>query len=106
MSDFTHSVWGVRGLHALTLEEESDRSQRLALALAERRHELLELGAALDLEKDLVVVIRDLDVKVLDGGGGAIGASVSTSVLSVVRHVDDLELEILGRSLVAKKFRQ
>lgn len=90
MPDFTYSVRGVRGLYALTLEEEPNRSQRLALALAERRHELLELGAALDLEKDLVVVIRHLDIKVLDGGGGGIGASVSTSVLSVVRHVDDL----------------
>lgn len=37
----------------------------LALTLAEGVHELLELGGALDLEENLVVVVGDLDVQVL-----------------------------------------
>lgn len=37
----------------------------LSLAVAEGVHELLELGGALDLEENLVVVVRDLDVQVL-----------------------------------------
>lgn len=89
MSDFTHSVWGIRGLYALALEEESNRSQRLALAFAERGHQLLQLGAALDLEEHLVVIVGNLDVEMLNGRGGGIGAGV-VAVLSVVRHVDDL----------------
>ena len=37
----------------------------LALALAEGIHQLLELGGALDLEEDLVVVVGDFNVEVL-----------------------------------------
>lgn len=35
------------------------------MALTESVHELLELGSALDLEEDLVVVVRDLDIEML-----------------------------------------
>ena len=86
----TYRLWVVCRLHTLAVKEETHTRNVLALAITERIHEFLELGSPLDLEEHLVVVIRHLDIKVLDGGGGGIGASVSTSVLSVVRHVDDL----------------
>jgi len=61
----THSLWVIGGVDSLTIEEESHAGGSLALTVAEGIHELLELGGALDLEVDLVVVIGDLDVKVL-----------------------------------------
>lgn len=78
-------IWGISGLDALALEEKPDRSQTLALSLAEGGHELLELRAALDLEEDLVVVVGNLDVKVL-GGGGLRGVASRASVFCVVGH--------------------
>lgn len=62
-------VRGIRRLHSRAVEQEPHRVEGLALALAKGRHELLELGAALDLEEDLVVVVGDLDVEVLGVGG-------------------------------------
>lgn len=59
------SLWVIGGVDSLTIEEESHAGGSLALTVAEGIHELLELGGALDLEVDLVVVIGDLDVKVL-----------------------------------------
>lgn len=64
----TYGIRCVGRLDSLSLEEEANRVWRLALALAEREHELLELGAPLDLEEDLVVVICHLDVEVLYRG--------------------------------------
>ena len=55
-------VGRVGRLDALALKEEAHRVQALALTLAKGVHELVELGRTLDLEEDLVVVIRDLDV--------------------------------------------
>lgn len=52
---------------SLSVEEEAHTLGRLALSLAEGIHEFLELSGALDLEEDLVVVIRDLDVQMLRG---------------------------------------
>jgi hypothetical protein len=106
----THGIRGIARLHALALEEEPDRVERLALPLAERRHELLQLGAALDLEKHLVVVVRHLDVEVL-GRAGSVRAHAGlarASVLGVVCHGgfsrgkrDDL-LGIFGAVVVAE----
>jgi hypothetical protein len=64
-----YRVRGVRGLDPRAVKEEAHRVEGLALTLAEGGHELLELGAALDLEEDLVVVVGDLDVEVLCVGG-------------------------------------
>lgn len=61
----THRLWVVGGVDSLAIEEESDAGGGLALTLAEGVHELLQLGGALDLEVDFVVVVRDLDVEVL-----------------------------------------
>lgn len=81
-----YRVWGIRGLNTLTLEEESDRVHSLALSLAEGRHKLVQLGRALDLEEDLIVVVGNLDVQVLDGGRGILTASRRASVLVFARH--------------------
>ena len=64
-SSSTHRVRVIRRLHPLAVEQEADAGHVLALAIAEGVHQLAQLGCALDLEKDLVVVIRDLDVEVL-----------------------------------------
>lgn len=61
----THRFGIVRWGDALTVEEESDTLRRLALALAESIHELLELSSPLDLEEDFVVVVCHLNVEVL-----------------------------------------
>jgi hypothetical protein len=61
----THSLWVVGRVDSLTVEEESHTGRGFALTLAEGVHELLELGGALDLEVDLVVVVGHFDVQVL-----------------------------------------
>lgn len=61
----TYRFGVVRWLHPLAVEEESDTLHVLSLAVAERVHELAELGCALDLEEDLVVVVGNFDVQVL-----------------------------------------
>lgn len=63
----TYRVWSVCRLNTLTLKEEADGVQRLALPLAERSHQLLELRRTLDLEENLVIVVRDLDIQMLGG---------------------------------------
>lgn len=81
-----YRVWGIRGLDTLALEQEPNRVHSLALSLAEGRHKLVELGGALDLEKDLVVVVGNLDVQVLDGGRSILTASRRASILVFARH--------------------
>jgi len=58
-------VWVVCSCYALTVEQESYARDVLSLAVAESVHELAKGSGALDLEEDLVVVIRHLDVEVL-----------------------------------------
>lgn len=79
-------VRGIRWLHSRAVKQESHRVEGLALALAKGRHELLELGAALDLEEDLVVVVGDLDVEVL-GVGRRVLAIAWRLVVVVFGHV-------------------
>lgn len=55
------------------------------MTLAEGVHELREGGGALDLEEDLVVVVRDLDVQVL-ALGLIVGVAAGTRRLITVRH--------------------
>lgn len=62
---FTHHLGVVGRVDSGAVEEEADASEGLALTLAEGVHELLQLGCALDLEEDLVVVVGHLDVEVL-----------------------------------------
>lgn len=61
----TYRVWVVGWVDSLTVKQEAHAGWGLALTLTEGVHELLQLGRALDLEEDLVVVVRHLDVKVL-----------------------------------------
>ena len=63
----TYGIWRVCWLNAHSLEQESNRRCSLALTLTEGIHELLQIGSSLDLEENLVVVIRDFDVEVLIG---------------------------------------
>jgi hypothetical protein len=58
-----YCVWVVLRGHALAVEEEAHARDILALAIAEGVHEFAESRCALDLEKDLVVVIGDFDVE-------------------------------------------
>lgn len=75
---FTHHLGVVGRVDTRAVEEEAHAGEGLALTVAEGIHELLQLGCALDLEEDLVVVVGDLDVQVLGllrslllvGGGG------------------------------------
>lgn len=48
------------------IKQETNSRWLLALSLAEGIHKFLQLRTPLDLEKDLVVVIRHLDIKVFD----------------------------------------
>lgn len=54
------------------------------MPLAESVHELLELSGTLDLEEDLIVVIRHFDVEMLGGSRLLWGWT------SVVRHLGGL----------------
>lgn len=52
-------------LDTLSIEEEAHTRNVLALTVAKGVHELLQLSGSLDLEEDLIVVVRNLDIKVL-----------------------------------------
>jgi hypothetical protein len=58
-----YRVWVVLRGYALAVEEEAHARDVLALTIAEGVHEFSESRCALDLEKNLVVVIGDLDVE-------------------------------------------
>ena len=61
----THHLRVVGRVDAGAVKEEAHAGEGLALTVAEGIHELLQLGCALDLEEDLVVVVGHLDVEVL-----------------------------------------
>lgn len=84
----TYAIRSICALHTGSLKEESNRARGLALTLAERAHELLELGGSLDLEEDLVVVIRHFDIQVLGVTGSllALGGGAAVAVLVLGRH--------------------
>lgn len=104
----TYGVGSVGRLHALALEQEADAGEGLALALAEGEHELLELCVALDLEEDLVIIVRDLDVEVLRGGGrvttGAAGVLVRR--LGCVGHCGCGRVVIWAAEMVSDEVRR
>lgn len=58
------SIGRIAWLHSGSIEQEPNCGRRLPLAFAKRVHQLLQLRGSLDLKKDLVVVVRNLDVKV------------------------------------------
>jgi hypothetical protein len=60
-----YRVWVVLRCYTLPVEQEAHARDVLALAIAECVHKLAQGCGALDLEEDLVVVVRDLDVQVL-----------------------------------------
>lgn len=61
------------------------------MTLAESVHELLKLGATLDFEEHLIVVVGNFDVQVLRAAGVGIGTLASrAAVVVMVRHCDKL----------------
>lgn len=82
----TYRIWVVLGSDTLAVEEKSDAGNVLALAVAEGVHELAEGRGALDLEKDLVVVVRDLDVQVF-ALAAVLGLLLHVVGGTVLRHV-------------------
>lgn len=52
-------------MDSVTIKHEATRIQSLALTIAKGGHEFLEFRVSLYLEKDLIYVIGDLDVKML-----------------------------------------
>ena len=64
---FTYRVRAIARVDTNAIKQEANCIGHLALTVAERIHELLELGSPLDLEEHLVVVIGDFDVQVLRG---------------------------------------
>lgn len=83
----TYSVGAISRLYSAAVEEEADGCWSFALSLAEGIHQLLECGGPLDLEKDLVVVIRDLDIQVLTlSSAFGLLSGTRTSILVGSRH--------------------
>jgi len=82
----THTLWIVCRVHALPVEEEAAGLNAPALALTEGVHELLQLCGALDLEKDLVVVVGHLDVEVFGRCWGILGLFARRRRSLVVGH--------------------
>lgn len=60
-----YRIGTVGRLDAAAIEQEANLVRSLALPLTESIHQLLQRGSALDLEEDLVVVIRHLNVEML-----------------------------------------
>lgn len=73
----TYTVRGVIRAYTGSIEQEPHSSHLFPLTITESIHKLLQWSRPLDLEKDLVVVVRDLNVKVLRRG----------SRFSSVRHI-------------------
>ena len=63
--DVTHRVGAILRLYSVAIEQEPHRGGRLALTFAKGVHQLLQRRGPLDLEENLVVVVRHLDVQVL-----------------------------------------
>lgn len=92
----TNRIRCVRGLDSRAVEEEAHGASSLALAFAEGAHQFLELGGALDLEEDLVVVVCHLDVKVFRVRRGLLaGCAVCVVVGHCYRFVRGLILRVL-----------
>lgn len=64
---YTYGVGSVLGANSCTVEQEANGSHLLPLTLTEGVHQLLQLGRALDLKEDLIIVVGDLNVEVLRG---------------------------------------
>jgi hypothetical protein len=73
----TYRIRVVLGSDTLAVEQKSNAGNVLSLAVAKGIHELSEGGGTLNLEKHLVVVVRDLDVQVF----------ALPAVLGLVLHV-------------------
>jgi hypothetical protein len=75
-------------LNTTSIKQETDGVGSLALPLTEGIHKLLQGCGSLDLEKDLVVIVGDLDVEMFAGGGIALRllGHARASVLIRSRH--------------------
>lgn len=62
--DWTYCIRTVSRLYSIPIKQESDGIRRFALTLAEGIHQLLQRRRPLDLEEDLIIVIRHLDIQV------------------------------------------
>lgn len=82
----TYSIGRVARLNALSFEQEANRVNALPLSLAECRHEFLELSRAFDLEKDLIIIVRDLDVEMFAWGGSLGPVTGWASAIVLARH--------------------
>ena len=83
-----YGVWGVLRIDTTTVEKESDLVESFALTFAERIHQFAEWCGTLDLEEDLIVVIRDLDIEVLaDRSLWLLTGSTRASILVRSRHL-------------------
>jgi hypothetical protein len=67
---------------SLTVKEKAHRPDILALSLAESIHQLLQLGASLDLKENLIVIVGDFDIEMLDRWRRITGCTV----LFLIRH--------------------
>lgn len=81
----TYRVRTISRVDPSPIEQESNILHGLALSFTEGVHEFAELGCALDLEEDFVVVISDLDVQVF-GLGLLFWVGGATWGLLAVRH--------------------
>lgn len=64
----TYSVRGIFGSYTGAVKKEPNGGHLLSLTIAKSIHQLFQVGRALNLEENFVVVIGDLDVEVLNGG--------------------------------------
>lgn len=69
MAKATYGVWRIFWAHSRAVEQKTDGGRLLSLALTEGIHEFFQLRRALDLEKDLIMIVGDLDVQVLNRFG-------------------------------------
>ena len=69
--EWPYSIGRIFWANPGAVEQKANSGHLLSLAFAECIHELLQLRCALDLEENLIVVIGDLNVKVLGGRSSA-----------------------------------
>lgn len=78
----TYAIRSIIGTHTGAVEQEPHSRYLLSLTITESVHQLLQWSRPLDFKEHFVVVIRDLDVEMLDRSSG----------LLAFRHGDNNEV--------------
>src|SRR5277367_109935 len=85
----TYRFWAIFRSYALTVEEETDALGFLALTITKGVHQLLKSSGTLDLEEDLVLIVRNFNVEVFGNRRVVCLSSLMRSTLVMIGHFEE-----------------